>query len=60
MSLDRIAEALERIARVLEGFEPVTAEPCGHEKRQDLSTMGQERWRCTECGYSVGCEGVVL
>lgn len=57
----RIAAALERIADVLEGFEPATEEPCQHpaEQRQDLSVMGHERWRCA-CGYSVGCEGMPL
>lgn len=59
--LERIAVALERIATVLEGFEPVTKEPCLHpiEDRKDFSVMGKERWQC-KCGYSVGCEGMVL
>ena len=59
--LERIAVALERIATVLEGFEPVTEEPCLHplDQRQDFSVMGQERWRC-KCGHAVNCEGVAL
>lgn len=58
--LTRIADALERIAVVLESFEPVPSDAvCSHpaERREDFSAMGATRWRCLDCGFSVGLEG---
>ena len=59
-TLVRIAVALERIATVLESFEPVPETAvCGHpeDRREDFSAMGAVRWRCLDCGFSVGLEG---
>jgi hypothetical protein len=49
-------------------LEPLAAEatlvenkaPCLHppEARQDFSTLTASRWRCRECGFSVGLEDV--
>ena len=36
------------------------AQECSHpaEKRKDFSTMGHERWVCTECGYRKNMDDV--
>ncbi len=62
--LKRCADALERIAGVLERFEQASsenepAEPpadsCAHPEaaRINNSVMGRERWKCGLCGFSV-------
>jgi len=60
--VERIAAALERIADALERFEVDGSAPevCDHEKREDFSAMGIERWRCRTCGVSVGMDEVKL
>lgn len=60
----RIAVALERIAAALEAqnamLDPSNAPEavCMHpeDKRENFSTMGNTRWRCKDCGFSVGME----
>jgi transposase-like protein len=63
MTLDeRAVVALERIAAALEvqnamlNPENAPEHVCGHpeDKREDFSTMGNPRWRCTECGFKAG------
>lgn len=36
------------------------AQECSHpaERRKDFSTMGKERWICTECGFKYGMDDV--
>ena len=39
------------LAIMTEDQQPDDPQPCQHEDRTDMSTMGIERWECNVCGH---------